>query len=66
MLADEVGMLGDVAGVEVGDAQVEQYVEDIGKVEDTEVETVLLGTNGVLHPHLDAQKPEGFDEQVEQ
>ena len=66
MLVDQHGMPGDVAGVEVGDSQVEQYVEDVSQVEDGEVETVFIDPHGVLHPCLDAQNPERFDEQVEQ
>ena len=66
MLADELGVLGDVAGVEVGDAQVQQDVEDIGQIEDGEVEAVDLVADGVLHAHLDAEYPEGFYQQVGQ
>ena len=59
-------MLGNVAGVEVGDTEVEEDVEDVGKVEDGEIETVFIGSHGVLNPCFDAQNPEGFDEQVEE
>ena len=66
MLVYQYRVSGDVAGVEVGYAQVQQDVEDIGKVEYGKVEPVLHGAHGILHPCLNAQNPEGLDEQVEQ
>ena len=66
VLGDELRMLRDVAGVEVGDPQVEQYIEDIGQVEDREVEAVHLVAHGVLHAHLDAEYPQRLDNEVGQ
>ena len=66
MLADELRMLRDVARVEIGDAQVEQYVEDITEAEEGIVEAVGGIADGILHLHLDAENPEGLDQQVGQ
>ena len=66
MFDNKVRMACYVAGVEVGDAKVEEYVEDIAQVEDGEIEAVHLGTDGVLHAHIDAQNPERLDQQVGQ
>ena len=66
MLVDEVRMLGDVAGVEVGDAQIQQDVEDIGEVEDGEIESVGLGSDSILHANFNAKNPERLDDEVEQ
>ena len=41
-------------------------VEDVGKVEKGDVETIGLQSDGILHTNLYAQNPEGLDEQVEQ
>ena len=66
VLVDELGMAGDVAGVEVGDPQVEEDVENVGEIEDSEVKAVLVGTYSILDTCLNAQNPERLDEQVEQ
>ena len=57
MLVHQLGMLGYVAGIEVGDAQVEQYVEDVAETEDGILEAVHLVADGVLYTHLYAEKP---------
>ena len=66
ILVDKVRVLGDVAGVEVGDAKVQQDVEDIGEVEDGEIESVGLGSDSILHANLNAKNPERLDDEVEQ
>lgn len=66
MLADEVRVLGDVAGVEVGDAQIQQDVEYISEVEDGEIESVGLCSNGILHANFNAKNPQRLDNDVEQ
>ena len=66
ILVDKVRVLGDVAGVEVGDAKVQQDVEDIGEVEDGEIESVGLGSDSILHANFNAKNPERLDDEVEQ
>ena len=59
-------MLRNVACVEVGDAQVEQDIEDVTEVEDGEIEAIHLVADSILHAYLDAENPEGFHQQVGQ
>ena len=66
MLGNQLRMLGNIARIEVGDAQVEQNVEDIAETEEGIIESVGLVADGVLHPYLYAENPEGFDQQVGQ
>ena len=66
MLGDELWVLGDVSRVEVGEAQIEQYVEDVGEVENGEVESVGAVAHGVLHAYLNAKNPEWLDDEVGQ
>ena len=64
MLADKLGILRNIARIEVGHAQVKQYVENVSEVENGNIEAVHLGANGVLHSDLDAEQPERFDQQI--
>ena len=66
MFGDELRVLGDVACVEIGDAEVEQYVEDVGEVEDGKIEAVGTVADGILYTHLDTENPHRFDDDVGQ
>ena len=58
-------VLRDVAAVEVGDAEVEQDVEEVGKVKQGLVGAVGGIAEDVLHLTVDAENPERLHQQVE-
>ena len=58
-------VLRDVAAVEVGDAEVEQDVEEVGKVKQGLVGAVGGVAEDVLHLTVDAENPERLHQQVE-
>ena len=58
MLREHLVVTGDIAAVEVGDAQVEQDIKKVGEVEDREVLPVERVAEHVLHLTVDAQNPE--------
>ena len=57
---------GNSPVVEVIDTQIQQDIQDKCKIEKREVETVHLFTYPVLYPYLDSEKPEGFDQEVQE
>ena len=58
MLRKIFRVLGDVAAVEIGDAEVEKYIKEVGKVEDGEILSVEGIAKSVLHFQIDAEIPE--------
>ena len=65
MLREILGVLRDVAAVEVGDAEIEQDVEEIREVEKSLVGAVGGIAEEVLHLAVDAENPERLHQQVE-
>jgi len=59
-------VLRDVSVVVVGDAQIEQDVENEREIEQRKVESILLGTHHVLHGAVDSENPERLDQQVKE
>ena len=59
------GVLRDGAAVEVGDAEVEQDVEEVGEIEEGLIGTVGGVAEQVLHLAVDAENPERLHQQVE-
>ena len=57
---------GNVATVEIGDAQVEQDVKKIGEVEDGEVLAVQRVAQDVLNLAVDAKNPKRLHQQIEE
>ena len=66
VLGQQLAVPRDVAVVEVGDAHVEQHVEEIGEVEDGEIETVVSCADTILHSHIHPENPEVFDQQIQE
>lgn len=60
-----VGVLRDSAAVEVGDAEVEQNIKEVGEVEESLIGAVGGIAEQVLHLAVDAEDPERFHQQVE-
>ena len=65
VLGEILRVLRDVAAVEVGDAEVEQDVEEVGEVEEGLVGAVGGVAEQVLHLTVDAENPERLHQQVE-
>ena len=65
MFAYKLAVLSNVFVVEIGDTQVKQYVEDIGKIKNSKVQAKLFGPNSVLHTHINAQNPKRFYKNIE-
>ncbi len=60
-----IPVLRNAAVVEGGGAHVQQHVKDEGQVEQREVESIGLRPHQVLHRHLNAENPEGLDQQIQ-
>ena len=56
----------NIAIIEVGDAHVEHHIEEVGEVEDGEIETVAGRTDSVLHRHIHPENPERLDQQIQE
>ena len=65
MLFQHLRIPGDGTVIKIIDPKIKQHVEDKGKVEKGEIETVTLFTYLVLHTHLDSKEPDWFDQQVQ-
>ena len=65
MLGKVFRVLRDGTAVEVGDAEVEQYIKEVREVEEGLVGAVRSITKEVLHFTVDAENPERLHQQVE-
>ena len=65
MFREVLGVLRDGAAVEIGDAEVEQDIKEVGEVEQGLIGAVGRVANQVLHLAVDAENPERFHQQVE-
>ena len=65
MLVQQLYMLGNIPIVEVGDARIQQDVEQKGKIEDVQVKSIILQTYGILDRTVDPENPEGFDQEIQ-
>jgi len=55
-----------VAVVVVGDAQIEQNIENEREIEQRKIKSVLLSAHNVLHSAVDSENPERLDQQVQE
>ena len=58
-------MLGDVPVIEIGDPGVEKDVEEKGKIEEREIETVIKVPDHVLNCPVNPENPERLHQEVE-
>ena len=65
VFGEVLGVLRDSTAVEVGDAEVEQDVKEVGEIEEGLIGTVGGVAEQVLHLTVDAENPEGLHQQVE-
>ena len=65
MLREHLVVLRDVAAVEVGDAEVEQDIKEVGEVKKGLISAVGGIAKQVLHLTVDAENPERLHQQVE-
>jgi len=59
-------MLGNIAVVEIGDAEIKQDVEEKGEIEQVHVKSVIRQPDRVLHRAVDPEDPEGLDQEVQE
>jgi hypothetical protein len=65
MFRQQVVVLRNVLVIKIRDAEIEQDVQQEGKVEDGIIKTILLRANCILYANLHSQYPKWLDEQVE-
>ena len=65
VLREVLGVLRDRMAVEIGDAEVEENIEEVGEVEKGLVCAVRCVAKQVLYLTVDAENPEGLHQQVE-
>ena len=65
MLGEVLGILRDRTAVEVGDAEVEEDIEEVGEVEERLVGAVGGVAEQILHLAVDAENPKRLHQQVE-
>lgn len=66
MLWKQKIVLRDVSVIVIGDAYIEQNVENHGKVEQREIQTIAFIAYQVLHCTVDSKNPEWFYQEVEE
>jgi len=57
---------GNAAVIEIGDAQVEQDIQEQGETEKGEVKSVSICTDHILYSPVNAKYPERFYQQVQE
>jgi hypothetical protein len=57
---------GNAAIIEIGDAQVKQYIQKQGETEKGEVKSVTICTYHILYRPVNAKNPERFYQQVQE
>lgn len=57
-------MLCNIPVVEIGDSDIQQDVEDHGKIEEGKIKAITFSTNHILNSAVDTQHPEWFDQKV--
>ena len=65
MLIQQLVVLGYIPVVEIGDPEIEQDIEEKGKVKDFEVETVIHHARDDLYVPVNSENPDGFDQEVQ-
>ena len=65
VLAEQVTVACDVSVVEDIDARIKEDIEQEGKVEQGVVDAIHFGPCHVLDGPVDAEQPEGLDQQVQ-
>ena len=66
MFGEHLGVLRDIAAVEVGNAEVEKDIKKVGKVEESLVGAIGRVAEQVLHLTVDAENPERFYHEVQE
>jgi len=64
MLVQQLMILGYIPVVEIGDPEIKEDIEEEGKVEDFEVETIIHHARDDLYVPVNSKNPDGFDQEV--
>ena len=65
VLREVLGVLRDRTAVEIGDAEVEENIKEVGEIEKCLVSAVRSVAKQVLHLTVNAENPERLHQQVE-
>ena len=58
-------VLGNVAVVEIGDPEIQQYVEKKRKIQDDKIKAIFAHPDGSLHGKIDPKNPDRLYEKIE-
>jgi len=61
VLFNQESMLGNVPVVKIGDPDIEQDIENYGKIEQGKIQSVAFSTDNILNRPVYTQHPERFD-----
>ena len=59
-------MLRYVSIVEIGYSEVKEHVQNEGEIEQSEIRTIGLSTNLILHGSVNSEDPEWLDQQIQE
>ena len=59
-------MAGNFTACEIFNAQVKQYLENEGKVQQYKIVSIRSGSHGILDTHINTKGINGFDQQIEE
>ena len=62
----QVAVLRDIAVVEIGDAEIEDDIEDNAEAEQRRIQSVFVRPDDILYRTVDAEYPERLDQQVDE
>ena len=66
MLVQQLHMLGNIAVVKIGDAEIQQDIEKECEIEQVLVKSIIREPDRILHRPVNAEDPERLDQQVQQ
>jgi hypothetical protein len=65
MLVEQLGILGNISIVKIGNAKIKKDVEKKGEIEYNKIKPKVLSSNYILHSSIDAEDPEWLDQQIQ-
>lgn len=65
MLAEKVIILRNVFIIEIGDAKINENIEQERKIKNGRIQSVMRHSCCILHLHINAEYPKRLDEQIQ-
>ena len=66
MLVQQMHMLGNIAVIEIGNAEIKQDIKEKSKIEKVQVKTVISKPHRILHRTVDPENPKRFDQEIQE